>query len=74
MNVAVQGFLAGLGLALVLIIFEYVAITREVAERSKKVAKKLDWDSNQRSRMIGMIRFGLVLPVAFAAGAWWGLR
>jgi len=63
--------LAGLGLAIVLVVFEYLAITREVAERSKRVAKKVDWDSNQRSRMRGMVNFGIILPIAGAIGAWW---
>ena len=48
-----------------------MAINRELAERSKKVARKVDWDSNQRSRMRGMITFGLALPIGFAIGAWW---
>ena len=50
------------------------AILREVAERSKRVAKKVDWDSNQRSRMRSVISFGLILPIGFAIGAWlvWG--
>ena len=71
MHIAIQGFLAGLLLALVLVLFEYTAITREVAERSKRVAKKVDWDSNQKSRMRGMINFGIILPIGGAIGAWW---
>ena len=71
MNIMLQGFLIGAGLAAVLIFFEYTAIVREVAERSKRVAKKVDWDSNQISRMRGMISFGLALPIGFAIGAWW---
>lgn len=74
MNVAIQGALAGAGLALALVIFEYMAITREVAEKAKKTAKKQEWNSNQISRMRGMINFGLVLPVGGAIFAWllWG--
>ncbi|HUK03594.1 MAG TPA: hypothetical protein VLV90_00775 [Burkholderiales bacterium] len=71
MNIWLQGALIGAGLAAVLIIFEYLAIQREVAERSKRMAKKVDWDSNQRSRMRGMLTFGAALPVACAIGAWW---
>ena len=71
MNVALQGLLIGAGLGAVLIFFEYNAITREVAERSKRVAKKVDWDSNQVSRMRNIITFGLMLPIGFAIGAWW---
>jgi len=71
MNVILQGFLIGAGIAAVLIFFEYTAILREVAERSKRVAKKVPWDSNQISRMRGMVTFGVVLPIGFAIGAWW---
>ena len=71
MHVALQGLLAGLGLAIVLVFFEYTAIMREVAERSKRVAKKVDWDSNQRARMRAMINFGIILPIGGAIGAWW---
>jgi len=71
MHIALEGLLVGAGLAIVLIVFEYAAITREVAERSKRIAKKVDWDSNQKSRMRGMINFGVILTVGCAAGAWW---
>ena len=70
MNIWIQGALIGAGLAAVLIIFEYLAIQREVAERSKRLAKKVDWDSNHRSRMRAMLSFGVVLPIGFAVGAW----
>jgi hypothetical protein len=71
MNVTMQGFLIGAGIAVVLVFFEYTAIVREVAERSARVAKKVDWDSNQKSRMRNIITFGLALPFGFAVGAWW---
>jgi len=74
MNIWLQGALVGAGLAAVLIIFEYMAIDAEVRERSKRLARKVDWDQNQRSRMRGMMTFGVVLPVGFAVAAWliWG--
>ena len=71
MNIALEGLLAGAALAAILIIFEYIAINREVAERSKRIAKKVDWDSNQRSRMRGMVTFGIALTIGGAIGAWW---
>jgi len=71
MHIALQGLLVGAALAIALVVFEYLAITREVAERSKRVAKKVDWDSNQKSRMRGMINFGVALTIAGAIGAWW---
>ena len=70
MNIWLQGALVGAGLAAVLIIFEYLAIQKEIAEKSKRMAKKIEWDSNQVSRMRGMISFGVVLPIGGAIGAW----
>ena len=70
MNIWLQGFLIGVGLSAVLIIFEYTSIKREVAERSKRIAKKVEWDSNQVSRMRGMYTFGLILPFGCSIGAW----
>ena len=66
-----QGLLIGAALGVILVVFEYSAIQREIAERSKKMAKKVDWDSNQRSRMRGIVSFGVVLPVAGAIAGWW---
>ena len=71
MPIALKGLLIGAALAAILIIFEYMSIKGEIAERSKRVAKKVPWDSNQVSRMRGMITFGLVLPIGGAIGAWW---
>jgi hypothetical protein len=71
MPITLKGLLIGAAIAAVLIIFEYMAINREIAERSKKLAKKVDWDSNQISRMRGMISFGIALPIGGAVGAWW---
>ena len=71
MPIALKGLLIGAALAAILIIFEYVAITREVAERSKKIAKKVEWDSNQEARLRGMITFGVALTIGGAIGAWW---
>ncbi len=70
MNIWLQGFLIGVGLSVVLIVFEYTAINRELAERSKRLAKKVEKDSNQISRMRGMITFGMVLPFGCSIGAW----
>jgi hypothetical protein len=70
MNIFLQGFLIGLGLSAVIIIFEYMAIKREVAERAKRLAKKVEWDSNQVSRLRGVMTFGAILPFGCSIGAW----
>ena len=70
MNIFLQGFLIGLGISAVIIIFEWMAIKREVAERADRLKKKVDWDSNQVSRMRGVMTFGVVLPIGCSIGAW----
>jgi hypothetical protein len=71
MNIFIKGLLVGTALAVILIVFEYSAIKREIAEREARLAKKnLPWDSNQKSRMRGMITFGALLPFGGAFGAW----
>lgn len=47
-----------------------MAIKPEVAERAKRLAKKVDWDSNQVSRLRGMITFGVIVPFGCSVGAW----
>ena len=71
MHPALQGLLIGAALGVILAVFEYSAINREIAERSKKVARKVEWDSNQKSRMSGIIKFGLALPIGGAVAGWW---
>jgi hypothetical protein len=65
------GMLGGAGLAIVLVLFEYTSILREVAERAKRTGKKPEWDSNQKSRIRGMITFAFALTVGAGVGAWW---
>jgi len=71
MHIALKGLLIGAAVAAILIIFEYLAIKREVAERSKRMAKKIEWDSNQHSRMRSMLTFGAAITIGGAVGAWW---
>ena len=71
MKMALTGLAAGGGLAIILIFFEYTAILREVSERAKRTGKAAEWDSNQKSRMRGIITFGFALAIGDAIGAWW---
>lgn len=70
MNIFLKGFLIGLGISAVIIIFEYMAIKREVAERSDRIKKKVQWDSNQVSRLRGVMTFGAIVPFGCSIGAW----
>jgi len=70
MNMALQGLLVGLGIALVLLIFEYLMISKEVNERAKKYNRKPEFDVTDRRRMNSMMRFAFVLPFGFAIIFW----
>lgn len=70
MHPALQGLLLGIGIAAVMLIFEYVSANRSAAERAKRMAKKKEWNQDERARVQGMVRFSLVLPFGIA-GIYW---
>ncbi len=74
MSIWLKGALIGAAISAVIIAFEYMAIKAEIAERSKRIAKKVDWDSNQKARLRGVMTFGALVPIGCAVGAWlvWG--
>ena len=74
MHIAIQGALVGLGIAAFLYAFEYMAVKRSAAERSKKMAKKMDINQEEISRLRAVRGLCYLLPVGCAIGAWlvWG--
>ena len=74
MNPTLQGALVGLAIGVVLVLFEYVMLNKEVNERAKKFNRKAEFDVTERRRMATITRFACILPIAFAAGFWliWG--
>lgn len=74
MNMAVQGALVGLGLAVFLYVFEYMAVKRAAAERSKKMAKKMEINQEEISRLRAVRGMCYFLPIGGAIIAWlvWG--
>jgi hypothetical protein len=70
MQAALHGLLTGLGLGVLLLVFEYVMLSKEVGERAKKYNRKAEFDVTEKRRMHSMLRFALMLPVGFAAGFW----
>jgi hypothetical protein len=66
-----MGALVGLGIAVVLYLFEYSSINREAAERAKrKHVKKIEIDGSERNRLRNLGWFCLILPVLGAAMGW----
>jgi hypothetical protein len=71
MHPALQGFLIGLGIGATLIAFEYIMLSKAANERAKKLNRKAEFDGTDRRRMSTIMRFGAVLPIAFAFFFWW---
>src|SRR5207249_4243661 len=74
MHPALQGALVGLGVGVFLLVFEYLALNKQVNERAKKYNKKAEFDVTERGRLATMRNFALMLPVGFAVAFWiiWG--
>jgi hypothetical protein len=74
MHIAWQGALYGIGLALLLIIIEYIYVKKTVEERAQLQHKKAQFEQADRNRINSVVRFAFFIPPAFALGAWllWG--
>lgn len=74
MHIALQGALVGLGVAVFLYLFEYLAIKSAGTARAKKTAKKAEILQEETSRLRGVMRMCFFLPIGCAIGAWlvWG--
>ena len=70
MHPALQGLLIGIGISVFFVVFEYTAANRSAAERAKKMAKKQEWNQDEKARVQSVTRFAMVLPIGFALG-WW---
>jgi len=71
MNSGLKGLLIGLALGVGLILFEYLAAQKSAAERSKKMARKMELDQDERVRIRNMMTFGIfIIPIISAAIFW----
>ena len=74
MHIAIQGALVGLGIAVFLYGFEYMAVKSAAAARSKKMARKMEINQEELSRLRAVRGLCYFLPIGCAIGAWlvWG--
>jgi len=74
MHPALQGALVGLGVGVSLLIFEYMALNKQVNERAKKYNRAPEFDVTERRRLATIRNFALLLPFGFALAFWiiWG--
>jgi len=70
MHPAVEGFIIGLALAVVLVGAEYMLQRKAARERSEQFKVKLELDDTQRRRINSLMRFCLFVPPAFAVAYW----
>ena len=70
MHPALEGALIGIGIALFLVVAEYLLLRQAVNERAERLKRKAEFDVTERRRMTSMTRFALILPFAFALGFW----
>jgi hypothetical protein len=68
MHIALQGALVGLGIGVFL--FEYLMLKKNVEERAKRLHRKAEFEEIEKRRIKAVMRFAVLLPIAFAAGAW----
>jgi len=74
MHPALQGALVGLGIGVVLLVFEYMALNKQVKERAKKYNKAPEFDVTETRRLATIRNFVPILIIGFAIGFWmiWG--
>ncbi len=70
MHPAIEGALAGLGLAVVIYVLDYLMVTRNAAERAARYKKKAELDPTERRALAALLRFLLLLPPAGALLFW----
>jgi hypothetical protein len=70
MHIALQGALVGLGIGVFLTLFEYLMLKKNVEERAKRLHRKAEFEEIEKRRIKAVMRFAVLLPIAFAAGAW----
>jgi hypothetical protein len=72
--VAVEGALVGLGVALFLLVAEYMLMVSAKNERARRTKRPPKFEDAERRRIATMARFCLFMPPAFAAFYWliWG--
>lgn len=70
MHPAIEGFIIGFALALVLVGAEYLLQRKAAKERSAQFKTKMELDDTQRRRINSLLRFSVFIPPAFALAFW----
>jgi hypothetical protein len=70
MHIAVTGALTGLGVAVIVLVGDFVTVRRNAAERAKRWNKPMALDPTERKGLASLARLCLLLPPAFALVFW----
>ena len=71
MSSVLTGALIGLGVGVVLLVFDYMMIRQGAAERAKRQHQTVvTLDNTERKRLTSLFRFCLFLPPALAFAFW----
>jgi hypothetical protein len=70
MHPALTGLLVGIVLGVVLTGFEYLQVKKQVEERAVAKHQKPQFEPEDRTRVMAVLRFSLLLPFG-AALLWW---
>jgi hypothetical protein len=74
MEEAIKGAILGGVIGAILVMIEYVMLSKDAKERAEKLHRKPELDEVAKLRIKTMARFAFVLPLIFGAGFWliWG--
>jgi hypothetical protein len=74
MHIALIGALIGLGVAVLIFVFDYMVMRGHAAERAKKRNRKAEFDATEEKQIRSLAGFCVFLPPAFALVFWllWG--
>ncbi|MBV8032933.1 MAG: hypothetical protein JO035_15575 [Betaproteobacteria bacterium] len=70
MHPAVTGALAGLGLAVVIFVLDYMMVSRHAAERAARYKKKAELDPTEKKALSSLFWYLLLMPPAGAFLFW----
>jgi hypothetical protein len=74
MGEAIKGAVIGGAIGIVLVLFEYLMLSKDAKERAEKLHRKAELDDAARNRIKTITRFAFVLPLLVGGMFWlvWG--
>lgn len=70
MHPALEGALIGFALGALLTVYEYYAVKKQVEERAAEKHRKPQFEPQDRTRIMAVLRFSLFLPAGGAVMFW----